>query len=128
MVMNHHAASSTGVADREQSMVAEDDCLVVAERMCETLPFLQIEHDAGVVVEEAVVLVEGADVLGERFELATQRGPGLPVHRVGVRSGHDVGPGRVHLRVDHEGRLVDRLVALDDVAVVVDQNEIETRM
>jgi hypothetical protein len=36
----------------------------------------------------------------------------------------DVGPRRVHLRVDGEGRLVQRPVALDDGAVVAHQQQV----
>ena len=78
-------------------MVREDDRLVVAERVGEALAFLEVEHDPGVVVEERVVAVEGARVLGERIEQPAQRRPGLAVDRVRVRGRHDVGPGRMDL-------------------------------
>ena len=38
--------------------------------------------------------------------------------------GDDVGPGLVDRRVDHERRPVHRLAAVDDVAVVVDEDEV----
>ena len=38
--------------------------------------------------------------------------------------GDDVGPGLVDRRVDHERRPVHRLVAVHDVAVVVDEDEV----
>ena len=60
MVMNHHAASSTVLADGEEAVVAEDGGLVVAEGVGDALALLEVEHDAGVVVEEGVVAVEGA--------------------------------------------------------------------
>ena len=41
--------------------------------------------------------------------------------------GDDVGAGRVHLRVDGEGGRVDRPVALDDLAVVVDADQVVDR-
>ena len=42
--------------------------------------------------------------------------------------GHDVGAGGVHLGVDGEGRPVDGAVAFDDVALVVDEDEIADLM
>ena len=105
-------------------MVGEDHRLVVAERVGDALALLDVEDDAGVVVEEAVVGPEGAGVLRERVEQPAERRPALAVHGVRVGGGHDVGPGGVDLGVDGEGRAVDRPVALDHLAVVVDENEV----
>ena len=96
------------VPDGQQPVVAEDDGLVVAERVGDALALLDVEHHAGVVVEERVVLVEGADVLGDRVERAAERRPRLAVDRVRVGGGHHVGPGGVDLGVDGEGGPVDR--------------------
>ena len=46
---------------------------------------------------------------------------------MGVGRGHHVGPGRVDLGVDGEGGRVDRAVALHDVALVVDQDQVGHR-
>ena len=92
-----------GVADGEDAVVAQDGRLVVAEGVGDALALLDVDHDAGVVVEEAVVLEEGAGVLGDRVEQATERRPGPPALAVGVGGGLHVGPGGVHLRVDGEG-------------------------
>ena len=43
-----------------------------------------------------------------------------------MRGGLHVGSGRVHLRVDGERRRVDGVVALDDLALVVHEDEIAT--
>ena len=40
------------------------------------------------------------------------------------RGGHDVRPGLVDLRVDREGGGVHRVAALDDLAGVVDQDQV----
>ena len=53
------------MADGQQAVVAQDDRLVVAERGGDALALLGVEDDAGVVVEERVVLVERAGVLGD---------------------------------------------------------------
>ena len=80
MVMNQQRASSTRVADGEQAVVAQDGRLVVAEGVGDALALLDVEHDAGVVVEQAVVLEEDAGVLGERVEQAG-RAPRTPCRR-----------------------------------------------
>ena len=82
--------------------------LVVAEGVGDALALLGVEHHAGVVVEQAVVLVEGAGVLGEGVEQAAQRRQRLAVERVGVGGGDHVGAGGVDLGVDGEGGLVER--------------------
>ena len=125
IVMNHHAASSTDVCPTvSRPWLRQDGGLVVAERVGDALALLEVEHDAGVVVEHGVVAVERARVLRQRIERAPQRRPALAVDRVGVRRGDDVGAGGVHLAVDHERRRVHRPVALDDLAVVVDEDEV----
>ena len=102
-----------GVADGEQAVVAEDHGLVVAERRADALALLEVEHHAGEVVEERVVLEERARVLGDRIEQAAERRPRLAVQRVRVRGGDHVGTRRVHLRVDRERGAVHQRVALD---------------
>ena len=111
-------------ADGQQAVVRQDGRLVVAERVRDALALLDVEHDAGVVVEHGVVAVERARVLGERVERAAQRRPRLAVDRVGVGGRDHVGPGGVDLRVDDERGLVHRPVALDDLAVVVDEDQV----
>ena len=105
-------------------MVAEDGGLVVAEGVGDALALLDVDDHAGVVVEEAVVLEEGAGVLGDRVEQPAEGRPARPDLAVGVGGGLDVGPGRVHLRVDGEGGHVHRPVALDDLALVVHEDEV----
>ena len=95
-----------------------------AERVGEAFALLEIEHDAGVVVEHRVVAVEGARVLGQGIERTAQGRPRLAVHGVGVGGRHDVGAGGMDLRVDGEGGGVDRPVAVDHLAAVVDQDEV----
>jgi hypothetical protein len=112
------------VADRQQAVVAEDDRLVLAEGGGDALALLHVEDDAGVVVEDRVVAVERACVLGERQQLLAQGGERLAVEGVGVRRRLHVRPGRVHLRVDGERGLVHGVAALDDVALVVHQEEV----
>ena len=90
-------------------MVAQDDRLVLAQGVADALALLDVEHHAGVVVEQGVVAVERARVLGQRVEQATQRREGLAVDRVGVGRGLHVGAGGVDLGVDGEGGGVDRV-------------------
>ncbi len=52
-----------------------------------------VVDDAGVVVEDRVVLVEGACVLAQRLEESTGCGPRASVDRVRVGGGDDVWAG-----------------------------------
>src|SRR5438552_14459713 len=90
------------VADGEQPVVAKDHRLAVAQSVGQALALFQVEDDTGVVVEQGVVAVEGADVLGQGVEKAAQGRPRLAVRRVRVGGSNDLGSGRMHLRVDDE--------------------------
>ena len=95
--MNHHAASSTERPTRQEAVVLKDGGLVLADGIGDALPLLDVEHDAGVVVEEPVIAVERARILGERVEQPSEGGPGASVGRVRVGGGHHVGASGVHL-------------------------------
>ena len=71
-------------------MVAEDHCLVTSERRADPLALGRVEHDAGVVVEDRMVLVEGARILRERIEQHAERRECLAVQRVRVGRSDDV--------------------------------------
>ena len=105
-------------------VVTQDHRLVVTECVGEALALLEVEDDSGVVVEDAVVLVEGAHVLGDGIERSPERRPRLPVDGMGVGCRNDVGPRLVDLRVDDECGLIDHGVALNDLADPVDENQI----
>ena len=51
----------------------------------------------------------------------------LPCDAVAVRRGDDVGAGLVDRRVEDERGAVDRPGAVDDVALVVDEDQVATR-
>ena len=119
IVMNHQTASSTECPTVSRPWLRRIDGLDVAERVGDALALLGVEDDAGVVVEHGVVLVERADVLGQRVEEPAERRPRLAVDRVRVRGRDHVGPRGVDLRVDRERGAVDHGVALDDLALVV---------
>jgi len=123
MVMNHHAARPRS-GDREQAVVAQDDGLRSPSAWAMRFPS-SVSSTTREVVEQRMVLVEGADVLVMVRAVCPWR-PGLAVDRMGVGGGDHVGPGRVDLRVDGEGGGVDWLVALDDVAQMVHADERET--
>jgi len=85
----------------------------------------RLEHDgAALFGDDDVVFVEIATVLRDRVELAAERRPRLAVHGVRVRGRDHVGARLVNRGVDAERRLVDRMVAVHDVTVVVDEDEI----
>ena len=101
-------------ADRQQAVVLQDRGALVPERKGDALAFGRIEDDARIDLEQDVLLVEEAGVLGDRVEQAAERRPRLAVQRVRVRCRDDVGPGLVDLGVDRESGLVDRAVAGQD--------------
>lgn len=105
-------------------MVAQDDGLVAAQRRGDPAALLGVVGHAGVLLVAAVVLVEGAGVLGEGFEALGGGGQGLAVHGVAVGGADDVRAGLVDGGVDREGRTVDAVAALDDLAVVVDEQQV----
>ncbi len=113
-----------GLADRQQTVVLEDDRLGIGQRMGDALAFLEVEHDTAEVVVERVIAVERARVLRERIQLSGQRRPGLAVKRMGVRGADNVGAGGVHLRVNAERGAVHIVLALDDLAVVVHKDQV----
>ena len=53
-----------------------------------------------------------------------ERAERLAMNAVAVRGGDDIGPRLVNRRVDHERGAVDRVFAEDDVAVVVDEDQV----
>ena len=122
--MNHHTASSTEWPTVSSPWLRRMSGLALPERVRDALALFGVEHHAGVVVEERVVFVEGAGVLRERIEEATERRPRLAVDRVRVRGGDHIRTGRVHGRVDGERGGVHHGFALDDLALVVDADEV----
>ena len=97
---------------------------MLAERLADAPALLGVEHDAGEGVVHADVVVERAGVLGQRLDGHVERRQRLAVRAVRVRRGDDVRPGGVHRAVDGDRRAVDRPVALDDLAGVVDAYQI----
>jgi len=67
------------MADGQQPVVAQDHRFVLAERGGDAFAFFEVEDDAGVVVEQAVIFEERAGVLGDRVEQPAQRRPRLAV-------------------------------------------------
>ena len=87
IVMNHHAASSTECPTVSRPWFRRITALRSPSACGDALALLEVEHDAGVVVEQRMVVVEGAGVLGDRIEQPAQRRPGLAVHGVRVGRG-----------------------------------------
>ena len=99
---------------------------LLSPRACgDALALLGVEHDAGVVVEERVVVVERAGVLRERVE---QRGRATttPCRTSSGEWAAAMTSGRAACTCEWiaNGGLVDRAVALDDLAVVVDEDQV----
>ena len=65
-------------ADRNQAVVSQDCRLVRSERFRDPVAFAGLGNEYARVVEENMILVEGAGVLRDRVEDPADRGPGLP--------------------------------------------------
>ena len=76
------------------------------------------------VVEDLVVFVERARLLGDRPEVLHERRERRAVRGVGVRGADDVGARLVHRPVDVVRGLVDPALALDNGAVGADEHEV----
>src|SRR5579871_277080 len=84
------------LADGEQAVIPQDDGFRPAERFGDAVAFGGFVDDAGVVIEQRVILVESAGILRDRIELASQGGPRLPIHGVRMGGGYDVGTRGVY--------------------------------
>ena len=102
MAMKNQAAAPTLPAAVSSPWLRRMARLVGAEGVGDALALADVEHDAGVVVEDGVVLVEGARVLRERIEQLAEAGERLAVDAVAVRGGDHVGSGPVDGGVDGE--------------------------
>ena len=124
MVTYHHTASSTEWPTVSRPWLRRMTALRSSSTTPDALALRLVEHHAGEVVEQRVVVVERARVLRERVEQTTERRPRLAVQRVRVRGGDDVGPRLVQRRVDGERRGVHAALALDDLALRVDEEQV----
>ena len=59
----------------QEAVVPQDGGLVITQGVGDPLALLDVDHHSGVVVEDAVILEEGADVLGDRVERQPERRP-----------------------------------------------------
>ena len=123
--MNQNAASSTVSPTVNSPWFWWIAALPFGNAAANSLAGLDLEHDrAAVLGDQRVVVVEDAGVLRERGERDAERAERLAVRRVRVGGGDHVGAGRVDRRVQHERRPVDRLGAVHDVALVVDEDQV----
>ena len=112
------------VANGEQAMIAEDGGFLRAEGAGDAVAFGGFLDDAGVIIENNVILVKGASILGERIEQTAKSRPRLAVQGMRVRGGDDVGARGVYARVDGEGGEIDFRPAFDDSASVIHQSKV----
>lgn len=94
-------------SNRQDSVVLEDDGLLVLERDGDGSRLLLLDDDATKVAEQCDVVVEGARVLRRDGEGLAERRVGLAVDRVRVADSLHVGTGLVDSRVD----LMDKLAS-----------------
>lgn len=106
-------------------VLQHDDTALVAKRLDDALALLLAEHDAAKGLVHGLGSPEVARVLADDVERPAKGRPGLAVLGVGVAGGVDVGASAVDGAVDHEAGGVDgRLVAADDLAVLVDLHHV----
>lgn len=106
-------------------VLQHDDTALVAKRLDDALALLLAEHDAAKGLVHGLGSPEVARVLADDVERPAKGRPGLAVLGVGVAGGVDVGASAVDGAVDHEAGGVDgRLVAADDLAVLVDLDHV----
>src|ERR1700722_8757021 len=105
-------------------MVAQDHGLAAAEYGGDPLALLDVEYDAGKVVENVVVLEESASILSDRVEAPAQRRPGPAVYRVAVSGGDNIRPGRVDLGMDRERGRVHPAVTAHHLAAGIHQYQV----
>ena len=92
--------------------------------MGDPLALLGVQHDTGVVVEESVIFVKGAHVLGDGLEEPAEARPRLAVERMRVCGRDHIGAGGVHLGMDRERGPVQVAVTFDDVALLAHENQV----
>ena len=106
-------------------MVLVNHDLLVAEGRCHLRGDLGIDNwCAAADLAIRNVVVEHGVILGDHLQWGAQRRERPPVHRVTVRSSDDIGTCLVELAVNSECSGVDRAVANDDVAVMIDTDQI----
>src|ERR1700726_1485186 len=71
-----------------------------------------------------MILVKRTSVLRDGIEQPPECRPRFPIHRMRVRSGNHVRACSVYLRVNRKRRSIYRMLALDDLAAMVHQNQI----
>ena len=98
-------------------MALQDRRFALADRFGDALAFVELDRDAAKVVVDGMIIVEGADILGDRRKRTPERGERPTVSRMGMCGGVRIGPRGMDTRMNYEGGRVDRIVALDDVAL-----------
>jgi hypothetical protein len=116
------------LADGQDAVVLQDHRLLRAQGLGDLLALAGVQHHAGELLEQGVVVIEGGRVLGQGIQQPAQGRPGLAVQRVRVGGGDHVGPRLVQLGMDGEGGAVqpgrDLGRRLDDLAGMADQHQV----
>ena len=123
--MNHHTASSTLSPTVSRPWLRKIAALASPSAVAIRMPSSSREHDARVVVEQRVIVVERARVLGDADRASRpSEDHALPCIEWQWAADDHVGTGQVDVRVDRERGPVHDLVALDDLAVVVHEHQV----
>ena len=128
MLTNQEHGLVDRLTDGDEAVIGQDRGLGRADGGGDALALFDVVSDTAVTVIQAVVFEEDAGVLGEGPQRPVQGGKGLAVNRVRVGRGYHVGAGRMDLRVDGEGCLVQRPGASQNGAGMVDEDQVRARI
>lgn len=113
-------------ARRQQSVILQDECLLVAERLGNVSALFGLEDDTAKAAVDGVILVEETRVLRRNVELDAEGRKRLAVNTVGVHGGSDIRSCLMNCRVDGKCSGIDgsHVAALNSFTLVVDEDEI----
>ena len=108
----------------QEAMVLQDDRLPIAEVLRDPLPLLPIEHHPSKLRVHRMVFIKPQTILRDHIELPSKNRERLAIHTMRMARSVNIRPRLMNLRVDRERSGVDGLVADDDFAVFVDQDQV----
>src|SRR5580698_8023661 len=113
-------------SDREQAVVLQDRSLLLADRFGYALALVEFDRHPAEIVIKRVVVIEGANVLGDRRERAPERRKSASVGRMRMGGCVGVWPRGMDARMNDERGRVDRIVALDNIALVIAADQVRS--
>jgi hypothetical protein len=94
------------------------------QRLRNPLALLTRQHDASKLLIHPMTVIKPQTILRDHIQLPSKCAPRLPVHRMCMTCRVNIRPRLVYGRVYRKGCSVDWLIAFDDVAGFVDEDEV----